>query len=190
VNGIILAAGLSRRMGFPKALLLWHGETYLDRLIHIFSQVCQQVIVVLRPGFHSALATCRLLPSARIVFNHHADRGQFSSLQAGLDAVPDDRPVLFTPVDYGHIDSSIVLHLAAAFSPADSVLQPQWRGRSGHPLLVSPAVADALRAEPSDSNARSVIHRFPRRFLDTQDPGVVMDADDPESFRAIQEARQ
>ena len=38
LSGVILAAGLSRRMGFPKALLRWDDETYLDRQIRLFGE--------------------------------------------------------------------------------------------------------------------------------------------------------
>ncbi len=43
--GLILAAGESRRMGSPKALLDFHGETFLDRLIFLFSARCYPVVV-------------------------------------------------------------------------------------------------------------------------------------------------
>ena len=52
VAGIILAAGESRRMGFPKALLRYRDETFLDTLIGQFSARCQPVIVVL--GAHAS----------------------------------------------------------------------------------------------------------------------------------------
>ena len=48
--GLILAAGESRRMGSPKALLEYRGETFLDRLTRIFAAHCDPVIVVLGAG--------------------------------------------------------------------------------------------------------------------------------------------
>ncbi len=47
VAGLILAAGESRRMGFPKALLEFRGETFLDRLIAALSEHCSPVVAVL-----------------------------------------------------------------------------------------------------------------------------------------------
>jgi molybdopterin-guanine dinucleotide biosynthesis protein A len=47
IAGLILAGGASRRMGTPKALLRFQNETFLDRLIRIFSTVASPVIVVL-----------------------------------------------------------------------------------------------------------------------------------------------
>ena len=45
--GLILAAGESRRMGRPKALLRYREETFLDTLVGLFARVCSPVIVVL-----------------------------------------------------------------------------------------------------------------------------------------------
>jgi molybdenum cofactor cytidylyltransferase len=47
VAGLILAAGESRRMGFPKALLTYRAETFLDTLCGLFAARCSPVIVVL-----------------------------------------------------------------------------------------------------------------------------------------------
>ncbi|MBC8166751.1 MAG: NTP transferase domain-containing protein, partial [Bryobacteraceae bacterium] len=47
VAAVILSGGASRRMGTPKALLEFAGETFLNRLIGLFEQHCAQVIVVL-----------------------------------------------------------------------------------------------------------------------------------------------
>ncbi len=52
IAGIILAAGASSRMGSPKALLEYRGETFIQRLVRVLSPVCGRVIVVL--GYHAA----------------------------------------------------------------------------------------------------------------------------------------
>lgn len=182
LSGVILAAGLSRRMGFPKALLDWNGETYLDRLIRLFSSVCGQVIVVARPEGVAALEPCRRLDAVTLVLNPDAERGQFSSLQTGLAAV-QNRDVLFTPVDYAHAAESTICAIAGA--PPAPVVQPEYDGRHGHPVRIDREVYAALLAEPPTGDARSVVHRFPRLFLAVTDPGCVADADDPAAYAAL-----
>lgn len=181
---MILAAGLSRRMGFPKALLRWGEETYLDRLIRLFGAVCPEVVVVLRPGAEELLGECQRLGEARVVYNADADRGQLSSLQTGLSAVAGEA-VLFSPVDYAHVREATV-RLVAAGGPG-MVVQPSFEGRHGHPVWVRRAVAEALLATPADGAARDVVRTFARSFVEVDDPGVVMDADDPEGYAAVRE---
>jgi CTP:molybdopterin cytidylyltransferase MocA len=89
--GIILAAGESRRMGFPKALLRYRDETFLDTLIGLFAARCQPVIVVL--GAHSERIREGTSRPATFVNNANYQRGQTSSMQCGLRAVPADAEI-------------------------------------------------------------------------------------------------
>lgn len=177
---MILAAGLSRRMGFPKALLEWKGERYLDRLIRLFSGVCGEVIVVLRPGQEALAPT----GNAVVVWNRDAERGQLSSLQTGLAAATGDC-VLFCPVDYAHVAESTIAALFA--QEGHDVVQPEYEGKHGHPVRIRRNVVSALLAEDPAAEARHVIRRFRRHFVSVPDPGVVLDADDPSAFATIQE---
>ena len=184
LSGVILAAGLSRRMGFPKALLQWEQETYLDRLIRLFGQVCQEVVVVLRPEAESGLIACRRLSEARIVFNPDAERGQLSSLQTGLAAITADA-VLFTPVDYAHVREATVRAVSAGSSAM--VFQPSFGDKHGHPVWIQRPVVEALLAAPVDSAARDVVRCFNRSFIEVDDEGCVMDCDDAADFKTVRE---
>ena len=62
VAGLILAAGESRRMGFPKALLPYREETFLDTLCGLFATRCSPVIVVLGAGAAEIRARATRLP--------------------------------------------------------------------------------------------------------------------------------
>ena len=171
-------------MGFPKALLRWDEETYLDRQIRLFGAVCTEVVVVLRPGAETALTECRRLPEAKVVYNLDADRGQLSSLQAGLAAVTAEA-VLFSPVDYAHVKEATVRQVAAG-GPG-MVFQPEFEGQHGHPVWIRRSVVEALLAAPVNSAARDTIRQFDRTFVEVEDPGCVLDCDNPAAFAAVQE---
>src|SRR5262249_39848884 len=82
IASVLLAAGASRRMGTPKALLDYRGETFLDRLIRVTGAVCDPVIVVL--GHHAQEIRGRVKSAAHFVVNPDPERGQLSSLQTAL----------------------------------------------------------------------------------------------------------
>jgi CTP:molybdopterin cytidylyltransferase MocA len=67
------------------------------------------------------------------------------------------------------------------------VLQPSYHGQHGHPVRILRPVTDALLSAPVTGAARDVIRRYERAFLEVDDPGVVLDADDPAAFAQLQE---
>ena len=190
--GIILAAGESRRMGSPKPLLEFEGETFLDRLILTLSAVCSPVIAVLGWESQAIRAGMRRADMARIVINPDHRRGQLSSLQCGLTEVPAGADgVIFTPVDHPAVLPSTVVRLARAFEerlPHSRVVVPRYQGQSGHPACVARELIDELLALPPEATARDVInrHRDQTVFVDVDDPGIVLDIDDPEAYRRLQ----
>ncbi|MGH9593849.1 MAG: nucleotidyltransferase family protein, partial [Bryobacteraceae bacterium] len=98
IAGIILAAGASSRMGTPKALLDYRGETFVGRLMRVLGAVCDPVMVVL--GYHAAEIGARVPANVRVVLNPDPDRGQLSSLQTALAALPVEADgFAFVPVD-------------------------------------------------------------------------------------------
>ena len=114
--GLILAAGESRRMGFPKALLHIPRETFLDTLVELFAARCSPVIVVLGAGADEIRAA-RPRP-ATFVVNRDYQRGQTSSMQCGLRAVPPEAEgVLFTLVDHPAVAPDTFDALLAARGP-------------------------------------------------------------------------
>ena len=72
IAGIILAAGASSRMGTPKALLDYRGETFLGRLRRAGSWLPIPVIVVL--GYHADVIRQQVPAPATIVINPDPSR--------------------------------------------------------------------------------------------------------------------
>jgi CTP:molybdopterin cytidylyltransferase MocA len=186
--GLILAGGESRRMGSPKALLEFGGETFLDRLILILGQSCSPVIVVLGHEPHRIKAGLSYADLASFVTNLDYTRGQLSSLQCGLAAVPAPAGgVMFTPVDHPAVRPSTVARIARRFrerSPQEFLVVPRFEGRRGHPVCVSRSLIPEFLALPDGAQARDVIHGHLQHtaYLDVDDPGVLKDIDDPESY--------
>lgn len=185
VAGLILAAGESRRMGHPKALLDYRGETFLDRLIRIFGEVCSPVLVVLGAQPEVVRAGARRGGEARFLLNAIYRKGQLSSLQCGMRSVPPEAEgVLFTLVDHPAVEPSTVARLLAASGP---LRIPRHAGRRGHPVYVSRALLpEFLALEPADS-ARLVINRHGTsiEYVDVDDPGVLEDIDEPGDYERL-----
>ena len=179
-------------MGSPKALLEYRGETFIARLVRIFSEVCDPVIVVL--GFHADKIGPRIPHGAQVVINPTPERGQLSSLQTGLAALPAGvEGFLFLPVDCPAVEASTVKQVVDRFlrrDPATQCVVPQYRGKHGHPVCAAPSLAREFLALPPSAQARDVVHaHVPHTvYLDVDDPGILRDVDDPEAYRQMVEA--
>ena len=186
--GLILAAGESRRMGFPKALLRYREETFLDTVVGLFARVCSPVIVVLGAAADEIEASARR--PAVFVRNEIYMRGQTSSMQCGLGAVPPRAAgVLFTLVDHPAVSAATVGRLIEPAGAA-RLRVPRYRGRNGHPIWISRDLVREFLALPEHGAARDVVraHAAETEFLDVDDPGVAADIDNPEDYARLLEA--
>jgi len=212
VAGLILAAGESRRMGFPKALLRYRDETFLDTLIGLFAARCQPVIVVL--GAHSDRIRERTLRPATFAINADYQRGQTSSMQCGLRAVPADADgVLFTLVDHPAIAPATLDALVGGRLQAHSLTEarplgrapigekrpqagvdrlkpvpllrvPRHQGRHGHPIWFARELIAEFLELGEGGAAREIVrsHAAQTEFLDVDDPGILADIDDAAAY--------
>ena len=189
IAGIILAAGASSRMGSPKALLDYRGETFVERLVNLLSRVCDPVIVAL--GHHAAAIRARVERSAQMVINPDPDRGQLSSLQAALAAIPAEAEgFLFIPVDCPAVELATVRRVAAAFEsrkPETLLVIPRIGDKRGHPVFAVRSLAEELLALPPTGQARDVVHghRAQTEYVNVDDPGILTDVDDLEAYRKL-----
>ena len=172
-------------MGFPKPLLEYRGQRFIDGLVRIFRAVCGQVVVV-----RSAASGEWDAAGADIVTNPQPERGMLSSLQCGLRQVSDENEaVFFTPVDYPAIAESTVKQMAATWA-GDSIVIPRRSGRRGHPVLIARALIPEFLNLPDTAQARDVVvrHQSCIRYIDVDDPGILLDVDTPDQFQALAES--
>lgn len=184
-------------MGSPKALLHYQGQTFLDRLMSLFAQSCSPVIVVLGAGADEIRSAAR--GAATFVMNHDWQRGQTSSLQCGLAAVPAGADgVLYTLVDHPAVASSTIEALLAPERPlpdgrssekcfAPLLRIPRYQSRRGHPIWFSSVLIPEFLGVRDPVTAKEVVHAHAAetQFVDLDDPGIVADIDDPAAYRAL-----
>jgi molybdenum cofactor cytidylyltransferase len=125
---------------------------------------------------------------ARFVVNHAYDRGQLSSLVAGLNAV--DRPgvaaVLLTLVDVPLVSESTVRAVIDSYRCTRApIVRPTSGDRHGHPLLIDRSVFDALRAADPSAGAKPIVraHASAAGDIAIEDEGAFLDVDTEEEYR-------
>ncbi len=189
--GLILAAGVSSRMGRDKALLPWRDGTFLSAAIRALQPATELVLVV--AGANAPM----LEPVANayatfLVINPEPQRGQFSSLQTGLQEVLNRGrdAAIVTLVDRPAAEVETVQQIKAAFLSSDEriwAVVPEYGGKHGHPIVIGREMIEAFLRAPAGSNARDVEHAHQShiRYLPVSDPLVAANVDTPEDFERI-----
>lgn len=193
IPAVVLAAGLSTRMGRPKANLpLVGADTFLTRIVRTFvdAGVDDVLVVVGHEAEAIVSAFARSGLAARFVRNADFARGQLSSILVGLRAV--DRPgvtaMLLTLVDVPLVSAATVRAVIAQHQRTHApIVRPTNGSRHGHPVLIDRSVFDALRQADPDTGARPIIraHASSAGDLAIDDEGAFTDVDTPEEYARL-----
>lgn len=186
--GVILAAGESSRMGFPKALLPFRGATFLEHLVHLLIERVNPLLVVVGHDADRIRAAVHLPETVRVLTNADYKLGQLSSLRTAIRALEGSAAagLLVAPVDHPCIGPEVLDALLRVFvTEQPEVLVPTFGGRRGHPVIFSPRLFPELLAAPLDQGARAVVHRHAVREVPVSDEGILADIDDPETYRRM-----
>jgi len=181
IDGILLAAGESRRMGYPKPLLRIDNESFLAHTAAIMLDVVERLIIVL--GAHSERIRPAVPRDSRIVVveNRFYERGQLSSLKAGLPAATASAALVHL-ADHPLVKPATFEALVAGYKRSGKpIMIARYLGRRGHPVIFGRALFDELLGAPEDQGARAVVNADPSRvaYVDVDDARVTTDLDTP-----------
>jgi molybdenum cofactor cytidylyltransferase len=197
--GVILAAGESARMGTDKALLPWPpateetraGDTFLSAAIRSLLPATDFVLVVVGKN-QASLAPVIYAEGASLVVNEDTGRGQFSSLQVGLqEALNRGRDAaMVTLVDRPPVNPATLQILRHVFSNAKEnvwVVVPEYSGKHGHPYLIGREMIARFLQVPPTSVARDIEHAHQAhiQYVPVDDPLVALNINTPEDYAAL-----
>lgn len=189
IAAVVLAAGESRRMGCPKALLPIEGQTFIERIVTALGDAgLEKIFVVLGHNAETMAQKIAHLP-VTVLVNRDYPMGQLSSLQVAvryLRADQDCQGILVHLVDHPYIDPRLVKLLAARFAESGKlIVVPSFGGKRGHPVIFARSLFDELLDAPLEQGAKVVVnaHRAETLEINTADEGITLDIDTPELYR-------
>jgi molybdenum cofactor cytidylyltransferase len=196
ISAVILAAGLSTRMGRLKQLLPYGGHTVIEQVISVLlAAPVDEVLVVIgheRAALEGALAEW----SVRPVFNpRYAEGEMLPSIQSGLRAVAaDSQAALLATGDMPAIEGTVIDQLIRAYQAGEDkfVYIPSFQMRAGHPVLVPRPYWPAILSLPTGDNLRSVWREESTRvkWVGVDTPSVLRDIDTPGDYERELARRQ
>lgn len=190
IAAVVLAAGLSRRMGQAKLLMPVGGRAIVRYVVEsVLAGGVDSVWVVTGPDVEPIEAALAGL-EVQIAVNPAPEEGQASSLRAGIAALPASvDAVLIALGDQPSLAPSIIPALLAARRTSPKlIVAPRYRDGQGNPVLFKRAIFPELLRLTGDQGARPIIQQEPARVewveLDLPMPPDVDTLDDYEKIRA------
>jgi CTP:molybdopterin cytidylyltransferase MocA len=186
VAGVLLAAGLSTRMGTTKALLDWQGvPLVVFQAQQLRTAGCDPVIVVV--GHDAARLRAALIEQpVTIVENGSFRSGRASSVRTGAEAVDDAAgAVVLLNVDQPRRGALIAALIAARLENDAAIATPTFDGHGGHPAVFAGRLLPELRAvDDSSQGLRAVVTRHARErlLLPWEDAEVLLDLNDAAAY--------
>jgi molybdenum cofactor cytidylyltransferase len=187
IAGIILAAGGASRMGQPKLLLSWNGETLIHRSARTALEAgLRPLVVVTGAEAGEIMGDLQDLP---LQFVHNPDwrKGQSTSVRAGIRSLSKDTSaVVFLLGDQPFISPELIQKLMSTYLQEHPViLAPFVGGKRANPVLFDHSLFGRMCRLEGDAGARSLFGEFPPAALPWLDERILFDIDTPEDYQRL-----
>ena len=192
VSAVVLAAGMSRRMGTPKQLLRIGGETILAHTLkNVRSSAVSEIVLVL--GFAAESVEKEIsIERLKLVHNHNYQQGMGTSLRTGLTAVDAKASAaLIVLADQPFVRPETINKLIACHQESKpQIIIPMYRGFRGNPVLLDRSVFSELKELSGDVGCRAIFGSHAENIckLAVDDVGILLDIDSREEYQKLEEA--
>ena len=189
VAAIILAAGVSSRMGSFKPLLPLGKKTVIEQVVATFLHAgVRDIQVVLGHKAHDMIAVLENLAVSWCI-NDNYQSEMFNSVKMGAKSLKHDSEAFFIlPVDIPLVKSPTLQLLMRSFDKnKPQILSPTFLGERGHPPLIPRQCAGELIRWSGKGGLKVFLEQHGRKFLDVPvfDAGILVDMDTPEQYGQI-----
>lgn len=193
ISAILLAAGLSSRMGKPKLLLPWGETTVLGQVVSTFAAAGVKDLIVVTGGareqIEGMVTELGYKFPVRLVYNPQFEHGEMlSSIQAGLATMDSKtRAALIGLGDQPQVLEETIRDICATFVRTKSPLViPSFQNRRGHPWLVARPLWTGILALPSSTTSRDFINTYAGKVeYISADQSILQDLDTPADYERL-----
>lgn len=183
VEGIILAAGLSSRMGKYKMTLDIGGKTLLERCIDSMYEYCNRVIIVGGYRFEDIRCIADNYTKVDLIYNKNYTEGMSSSIRHAFSNLIEEK-FFFIPGDYALINKNTY---GTMLEEEGDIIIPAYEGEKGHPVMMKSLYAEHYLNDNRGITLRDFIRETGYKTVDVDDEGVLLDLDTYDDYIRIME---
>jgi molybdenum cofactor cytidylyltransferase len=188
IAAIVLAAGLSRRMGRPKMLLPWGETTVIGRVVQTLLKIPFADIVVVTGGSREEVTSAVRDFPVRTIYNPRFEaEGMLSTFQTGLASI--DNPLIHAALlvlgDQPQIEHDVVQAIIKTYMKFESdIVVPSFQHRRGHPWLLGRVRWPEIMTLQAPVTLRDFLNRRADQiqYLVVQSDSVIQDLDTPDDY--------
>ncbi|PHN05032.1 nucleotidyltransferase family protein [Flavilitoribacter nigricans] len=191
---LLLAAGASTRMGQPKQLLSWRGQSLIRHAVSTIQQsgISDKIVVVL--GANRELIAPELNDlSVEIVFNPDWSEGMGSTIRSGLEYLVKNGADVWAGVGISLVDQPLVHadHLRDLYQlwrqSSAPIAAARYEGVFGVPAIFAHSFFPHLLSLEGAAGARKLLQKFRDQVEPMDLPEGRLDLDTPEEYRKLKE---
>lgn len=192
VSAVVLAAGMSRRMGTPKQLLRIGGETILERTLkNVRASAVREIVLVL--GFAAESVEKEISTErVKVVRNQEYQQGMGTSLRTGLAALDAGASAsLIVLADQPFVRPDTLNRLIACHQESKpQIIIPMYKGFRGNPVLLDQSIFPELQELSGDVGCRAIFGSHTENIckLAVDDVGILLDIDSQEEYQKLEKA--
>ncbi|HEY9695518.1 MAG TPA: nucleotidyltransferase family protein [Oculatellaceae cyanobacterium] len=187
---VILAAGASTRMGTPKQLLPYRGQTLIEYIVEqAIASICDPIIVVL--GANAEHIQPKLTSfNIQTIKNCSFAEGMSNSIRTGIEVLTAEnsylKGVVLMVCDQPFVSTQLINQLVENYRKDNSlIVASEYNGVLGVPCLFERTLFSHLMALSGDAGARKLIKGFAQDTIGVPAPEVAFDLDTPADYEQL-----
>jgi len=184
---LILASGMSERMGQPKALLRWDDSmTFLEKIVmEYLDSGCERVICIVNREVMPHVRDLEDIPHVRLVLNEHPRWGRMYSVRLGLENTPGSDFCFIQNVDNPFINRKVIAKIMDS-ADSDAWCSPEFEGIGGHPVLLPKSIIRKLLEEKNIvATLQEVLWASPKKSVEMDNDIVLRNINTPIDYQNL-----
>jgi molybdenum cofactor cytidylyltransferase len=180
---LVLAAGLSERMGTMKPLLKFdEKDTFLSHIIAEYEKFGSKEIIVVTNEKVVNVISETVLENIKIILNKNPLSGRLGSIKLGLKALKTKGACFIHNTDNPFVNSGLLMEMAS-MSNDENYIVPVFKGKGGHPILIGrKAIEHVNSLKQADADLREILKSFERINAQTTDERILYNMNTMEDY--------
>lgn len=188
-SAIILAAGLSTRMGSSKMLLQFNAENkFIEQIVKTYQEFgCENIYIVTNESTQQLIEKQSLeLKNSRLIINQHPEWQKFHSLQlavAAMNSMNLLQDTFIQNIDNPFVNPQVLALLVENRTECDYIV-PTFNGRGGHPFLASKNIMETvLQTDNVQTHFKQFMQQFPSKRVPIEDERIIVNINNREEYQ-------